>query len=106
IILRMNNKELASWLKELPDDETFLNPFAADAHFSYRMYNLVVPSVPIPFDPVSREQITEIEVVNRLQEFTIAKAKWIKPIGHRNLGQTHAYAILRTTSTIAANLLI
>jgi hypothetical protein len=102
----MNSKESAEWLKELPSNKTFINPFAADAHISSRMYNLVVPSIPITFDPVSREQIMEIEAVNGLQDFTIAKAKWIKLIGHRNLGQTHAYAILHTTSAVAANLLI
>ncbi|KAH9955353.1 hypothetical protein BC827DRAFT_1321218 [Russula dissimulans] len=106
IILTMNSKESVAWLKEPPNDETFLTLFAGNAHFSYRKYNIVVPSVPITFDPMSRVQIEEIEEVNGLQDFTIAKAKWIKPIGRRSPGQTHAYAILRTTSAQAANLLI
>ncbi|KAH9955771.1 hypothetical protein BC827DRAFT_1082321, partial [Russula dissimulans] len=76
----------------------FLELFSANFFFSLRKHNLVVPSIPITFDPALREQITEIEEVNGLHDFTITKAKWIKPIGCRNPGQTHTYAILHIAS--------
>ena len=41
-----------------------------------------------------------------IPDFTIVRAKWIKPTNRRRTGQTHTYAILCITSADAANHLI
>jgi hypothetical protein len=70
------------------------------------MYNLIVPRVPIIFNPENKTHIGEIEEVNALREHMICKARWIKPIERRRAGQMHAFAILTITSADYANILI
>ena len=106
LILMLNSKEATLWLKEAENEDAFTENFAAGSYIKERRYNIVAPSVPIIFSPESAEQLREVEEVNGLPDFTIAKAKWIKPTNRRRTGQTHAYAILRITSAEAANRLI
>jgi hypothetical protein len=106
LLLMFNSKEAAAWVKDLGNEHTFTKGFSEGAHIRERNFNLVVPQVPITFNPVDKEQLREVEEANGLQKFTITKARWIKPEDCRRSGQTNTYAIISTSSTETANLLI
>jgi len=106
ILLTLNSKEAATWVREVGNEETFANAFAKGAHLREREYNLIVPRVPLTFDPKNITDLREIEESNRLATHVIRKAKWIKPVERRRPGQTHAYTVLTVTSVDTANKLI
>jgi len=43
ILLTLNSKEAATWVREVGNEETFANAFAKGAHLREREYNLIVP---------------------------------------------------------------
>ena len=106
ILLTLNSKEAATWVREVGNEETFTNAFSKGAHIREREYNLIVPRVPLTFDPKKDTNLREIEEANSLTPRVIRKAKWIKPAERRRPGQTHAYAVLTLTSVDTANKLI
>ncbi|KAH9953861.1 hypothetical protein BC827DRAFT_1097450, partial [Russula dissimulans] len=82
---------------------TFMAEFSKDSQVRDRTYNLVVPRVPITFEPSNEAHLREIEEENGLHKHAVRKAKWIKPLGRRRSDQTHAYAILTLPSIESAN---
>ena len=71
-----------------------------------RTYPLVVPRVPISFEPMNQEHLREIEVVNNLEPNTIRKARWIKPMYRQHPKQLVAYTTISLSSASEANRLI
>ena len=106
ILLTLNSKEAVTWVREVGNEETFVNAFSKGAHVREREYNLIVPRVPLTFEPKKITDLREIEESNGLASHVIRKAKWIKPAERRRPGQTHAYAVLTVTSVDTANKLI
>lgn len=106
ILLTLNSKAAAIWIREVGNEETFANAFSKGAHIRDREYNLIVPRVPLTFNPKKDADLREIEEANSLTPRVISKAKWIKPAERRRPGQTHAYAVLTLTSVDTANKLI
>ena len=110
LLLTLSNKETANWLREPGNEESFANAFSKGAHIREREYNLVAPRVlqllPLTFDPGNPKHLREVEEANSLPANIIRKARWIKPVERRRMGQTHAYAILTITSVDVANKLI
>ena len=106
ILLTLNSKEAVSWVREAGNEETFANLFSKGSHIREREYNLIVPRVPLIFDPKKDTDLREIEEANGLTPRVISKAKWIKPAERRRPGQTHAFAVLTVTSVNTANKLI
>jgi hypothetical protein len=76
------------------------------SHIRERSYNLVVPRVPITFDPQDGKHLREVEEVNGLTTNALRKVRWIKPPQRRRLGQTHTYAIFSIVTAGMANMLI
>jgi hypothetical protein len=106
VLLTLNSKEAADWLRDPTVEMAFTEKFSPKSHIRERLYNLVVPRVPITFEPKKDEHLRELEETNGLRERSIRKAKWIKPLGRRRADQTHAYVILSLASTDFANILI
>ena len=106
ILLTLNSKEAAFWVREVGNKETFANAFSKGLHIREREYNLIVPRVPLTFDPKKDTDLREVKESNGLASHIICKAKWIKPAERRHPGQTHAYAVLTVTSIDTANKLI
>jgi hypothetical protein len=84
----------------------FTSAFSEGSHIRARAFNIIVPRVPITFDPKNDEHLREVEEANGLKRLTIARAKWIKPIGRHRLDQTHAYTIFSVACVNSANTLI
>jgi len=106
ILLTLNSKEAAKWLRIVPNEVAFTRKFSAESHIRERLHNLIVPRVPITFEPGNDEHLRELEETNGLYKGMVRKAKWIKPMGRRRPDQTHAYAIISLTSVDFANILI
>ena len=106
ILLTLNSREAASWVREVGNEETFANAFSKGAHIWAREYNLIAPRVPLTFNPKKDTDLREVEEVNGLPTRVIHKARWIKPAKRRRPGQIHTYAVLTVTSVDIANRLI
>ena len=106
IVLTLNSKEAAEWVRQVENEMAFTEAFSRGSHIRERAYNLIAPRVPITFEPDNTKHLREIEEVNGLKEYTIRKIRWIKPLARRRVGQTHAYAILTVNSVDFANIII
>ena len=106
VLLTLNSKEAAAWVREAGNEETFANAFSKGAHIREREYILVAPRVPLTFEPENPSHLREIEEANSLPSRVIRKARWIKPTERRRAGQTQAHATLTVTSVDVANKLI
>jgi len=106
VLLTLNSKEVAKWIREPGNKEMFANRFSAKAHIRERSFNLIVPRVPITFKPSEGKHLHKIEEVNNLDKNMLSKARWIKPVERRRPEQIYAYAIITLTSTNSANILI
>ena len=106
ILLTLNNKEAVNWLRFVPNELAFTKKFLAESHIRERPHNLIVPRVPITFDPGNDNHLRELEKMNGLYKETVRKAKWIKLLGRRRPDQTHACAIISLASVDFANILI
>jgi len=106
ILLTLNSKEAAAWIREPEIEMAFADSFAKGAHIRDREYSLVLPSVPLTFEPDNETHLREVEEVNSLPYRAIRKARWIKPVGRRRPEQTRAFAILTVSSVDTANKLI
>ena len=106
LLLVLNSKEAAIWINEPDIGMAFTKAFAEGSLIKARTYNLIVPRVPISFDPKDDKHICELEQVNGLRDKEIVKVKWIKPMERRRPDQTHAFAILTLYEVDSANRLI
>ena len=106
ILLTLNSKEAAQWLRETDSEIAFTSTFSEGSHIRERAFNIIVPRVLITFDPKDDSHLREVEEANGLKKLAITRAKWIKPIGRRRVGQTHAYAIFSVACVDSVNALI
>ena len=106
ILLTLNSKEAVEWLREPENKMAFTSAFSKDSHIRGRAYNIIVPRIPVTFDPKDQKHLREVEEVNSLDKNALVGARWIKPIGRRRIDQTHAYAIFSLASADVANTLI
>ena len=106
ILLTMNSKEAANWIREPSNEATFADAFSKGAHIQEREYILVAPRVLLTFNPENSEHLREIEETNSLPKLIIRKVRWIKPAERRRKGQTLAHATLMITSVNTADKLI
>jgi hypothetical protein len=106
VLLTLSSKEVAEWIRETLNEIAFTKAFSEGSHIRERLYSLVVPRVPVTFEPKEDKHLKEIEEVNRLIPNALRSVKWIKPIGRRRPDQTHAYAIFSFATVNDANTLI
>ena len=106
VLFTLSSKEAAVWVREPQNEMAFTKAFSEGLHVRERLYSLVVPRVPITFEPKEDKHLREIKEVNGLIPNMLRSVKWIKPIGRRRLDQTHAYAIFSFASVNIANTLI
>jgi hypothetical protein len=65
-----------------------------------------VPRVLVIFDPSNEESLRKLEEQNSIKEGELQKARWIKPMYRRTLGQCMAHLALLVGSPKVANILI
>jgi len=106
LVLVLNSKDAATWISNPEIEIAFTKAFSEGSHITARKYNVIVPRIPITFDPKDKKHLHEVEEVNRLCPNEITKARWIKPTERRRLDQTHAFTIMTLSSVDLANRLI
>ncbi len=105
-LLHLNSKEVAHWLREPGVKEIFLQKFTKNMTVRERSYHILLYRVPITFDPANETHLWEIEEANGLVKYLFLKARWIKPEGRRQRGQTHVHATTTIALAKIANCLI
>ena len=106
VIIQLETKEAADWLREPFNKHAFTGNLDTNVYIKERTYPIVVPRVPITFDPLNQDHLREVEGANNLAPNTVCKARWIKPIYRRHPKQLVAYATLTLSSASEANRLI
>jgi hypothetical protein len=106
ILLTLNSKEAVEWIREAGNEIAFTKALSKESQIRQRSFNLILPGIPITFDPDQGKHLREVEEVNGLSPNSIRKARWIKPLNRRRPDQTHAYAILSLFTADDANGLI
>jgi hypothetical protein len=71
-----------------------------------RNFQILVPRVPVIFEPDNKGNIRELEEQNNMTEGSLPKARWIKPVYRRTLGQHSAHLALSVSTPEDANTLI
>jgi hypothetical protein len=103
ITVLFGSKEIIDWMKDRDPEFGFLSAFSRDAELSKRSYLVLVPRVPLTFDPSNDTHLREVEEANALPTGVIQKARWIKPIYRRAPGQRAAHAIFTLDEITVAN---
>ena len=75
ILLLLNSKEAADWLREPDVVDKFLDKFAIGASIKGRSFSVMLKWVPIIFNPDSFVHHREIEEANNLPDHSIQKAR-------------------------------
>ena len=101
-----SEKEVVSWLQDPGVEFEFTVALADDASITKRSFSMLVPRIPLTFDPTEDSHLREIEECNELPEGTIIKARWIKPINRRTPEQRAAHAIFALKDPKLANVCI
>ena len=106
VVLQLLTKEATTWICDPENEATFISKLDTTARIKDRNYLLLLPRVPIFFDPNNQEHLREIECANNLPPKALSKARWIKPIYRRHPKQNFAYATFTFSSATEANRLI
>ena len=106
IVMQLQTKEAADWLREPSNEAAFIKELGTEAHIKGRVYPILIPRVPLSFDPENEENLQEVESANDLPPKTISKAWWIKPAYRRHLRQQYTYATFSLSTAAEANRLI
>lgn len=101
-----SGKEVVSWLQDEGVEFEFTVALADDASIAKRTFSMLVPRIPLTFDPTEDSHLREIEECNELPKGTIIKARWIKPINRRTPEQRAAHAIFALKDPKLANICI
>lgn len=98
------DKAVIEWLQDITVELEFTMGIAPDASITRRVYSILVPRIPLTFDPTVEEHLREIEECNNLPAGSIQKARWIKPENRRFPGQQAAHAIFAIKDANTANM--
>ena len=78
LLLMLNIKETADWLRELNFKDKFLDKFAIEVCIRDRSISLLLWWMPITFDSDNRKHYREIKKVNKLPVHSVQKFHWIR----------------------------
>jgi len=106
LLMLLNSKEAADWLREPDIEDRFMDKFAIGACFKDRSFNVLLRWVPITFEPSNSAHRREIEEANRLPDHSIQNARWIKLVIRRRPRQTKVHVVISLTSADTANSII
>ena len=106
MVIQLLMKEAAAWLCEPDNETTFLTKLDVTVLIKDRTFPILVPRVPLSFDPSNQEHLREVECTNDQPPGVLRKAHWIKPAYGRHPKQNYAYATFVLSSAMEANCLI
>ena len=106
ITVVFKERSTAEWVQRPEVATNFTKALADDASIAKRLFSILVPRIPITFNPADQTHLREVEECNEIPQGTIAKARWIKPINRRDPKQQAAHAIFSLTEVNIANICI
>ena len=103
ITILFKDKDVVKWIQDPRVDFEFTTGISRDASIVKRSYSLLVPRIPLSFNPAEEKHLREVEECNGLRIGSITKARWIKPINRRAPEQRAAHAIFSLNDITLAN---
>jgi hypothetical protein len=103
IVIKMSSKDTANWLKHPEVMPIFTANFIAGAVVKPKQYSLIVPRIPLTFNPEDGEHLREVKEGNNLPKSIIVKSKWIKPKFRHKMKQRVAHATFTLNDINTAN---
>ena len=104
--MQFGSKETAEWFRQPQIELSILPKVDSSAMVKERNFQILVPRVPVTFDPENKEHLRELEEQNNIHPKRIRRAKWIKPIYRRTLGQQLSHIALTVSTPEDANIMI
>ncbi|KAF8260869.1 hypothetical protein EI94DRAFT_1705984 [Lactarius quietus] len=74
-----------------------------DAEIVKQQYSILIPCIPLTFDPSNANNLHEVEECNDLSEGMIVKACWIKPVYRRAAEQQEVHVIFTLLDVTITN---
>jgi hypothetical protein len=106
IILQLASKEAADWLCVPTNEAAFTRHFNPDTIIRDHMHPIMVPKIPLTFNPNDPAHLREVKEVNRLSPKSIKKARWIKPEYRHTPEQSCTHTIFTISSVTDTNRLL
>ena len=106
MILQFKTKEAAEWFKQPVILSSILPKIDSTAMLKDRTFQILVPRVPVTFEPEGEDSLRELEEQNGMKDGILCKSRWIKPTYRRALGQRYAHLALSVSSAGEANVII
>ncbi|KAI6033767.1 hypothetical protein BKA83DRAFT_83185, partial [Pisolithus microcarpus] len=106
IILELNSPEAVTWVKNPFNKLIFIEKLGGHVNIKERLFNIIVPFLPISTDILDPTIIWRIEQENDIAEAAITQAKWIKDPSKHSRKQWVAHTLLTLSSPEAANKLL
>ena len=106
LLLMLNSREAADWLREPKNKYIFLEKFTTGAIIRDWHHNILMHWTLTSFNPFSKAHHKEIEELNDIKELSIRSTQWIKPPRRRRPGQTKAHMVFSFSSANVANYII
>ncbi|KAG2058098.1 hypothetical protein BDR06DRAFT_876822 [Suillus hirtellus] len=107
MIIEFTTKEAANYIRtNNAIKEQFLKDLDPDASLKERTYPIIIPFMPIAFDPTSQQNREVLEDENGWKKDSILTACWIKLVEKRTSTQQVAHILITLTDSMAANMAI
>ena len=104
MIVEMTSKEAADYIrKNEAIKDLFLTNLDKNATLKERTYTLLIPFMPLTFNPSDRPSLDALENENDMNPNSIVLARWIKPVDKRKPTQRVAHALLTFDNAATAN---
>ena len=104
MVIEMTSKEAADFIRNDKDTrDALLNHLDSNATLKERTYSIIIPFMPLTFNPTNRKELDAMENENRWPAGTIVTARWIKPAEKRKVTQQVAHMLVTLKDPSAAN---
>ncbi|KAJ3572015.1 hypothetical protein NP233_g3368 [Leucocoprinus birnbaumii] len=95
LLIELNSEETGDWLREPTNSAAFRKELGIEMDFTRRTRNFVAMFVPIGhIDPDNKDHIEELKDENCWDDDTFVKARWIKAVEKRSIGQRSAHMLI------------
>ena len=103
----MTSKEAAEFIRNDKDTrELLLKHLDTNATLKDRTYSIIIPFMPLTFNPTNRNDLDALEDENGWSAGTIVSARWAKPAEKRKVNQQVAHVLVTLKDPSAANIAI
>ena len=106
LLLELDRAESADWLHAEANRKAFLDNIGTGANIKDRTYQVIIQFVPVTFETEDNASIRLYESVNGLEENSVLKVEWIKPVQDRKPLQQVATARFYHKDAKSANIIL